>query len=111
MNINNLREKSEALTPETGQSWKDLSKKQRLNLLSELTSEIYSNQFKFIEARDDGHVYLSLINDIPINDRSAYLLDLELYLKKNLDQGITIWVIPAADKSSLRKLRGIEVKL
>ena len=38
------------------------------------------------------------------------LLELEEKLKKELDEGITIWLEPVGDKSKLRNLRGINIK-
>jgi hypothetical protein len=41
--------------------------------------------------------------------RGAFLLDLELLLKENIDSGVFIWCEPIGDKNSLRNLRGIEI--
>ena len=39
------------------------------------------------------------------------MLDFEESLKKNIDRGITIWLEPVGDKSKLRNLRGVEIKM
>ena len=41
--------------------------------------------------------------------RGPLLLDLEEKLKKNIDDGITVWFEPVGDKSKLRNLRGITI--
>jgi hypothetical protein len=43
------------------------------------------------------------------NERGIFFLELEEWLKKMLDNGITIWHKPIGDKNSLRNLRGIKV--
>ena len=43
------------------------------------------------------------------SERGTLLLNLEAILKKEIDDGISIWHIPLGDKNSLRNLRGIEV--
>ena len=36
--------------------------------------------------------------------------DLEAFLKESIDPGLVVWLEPLGDRSSLRNLRGIEVK-
>ena len=43
--------------------------------------------------------------------RGIILLDLEEQLKKNIDQGLTVWLEPIGDKSKLRNLRGVKFQL
>jgi hypothetical protein len=43
--------------------------------------------------------------------RGSLLLDFEECIKKNIDQGLTVWGEALGDKNSLRNLRGIEVKI
>jgi hypothetical protein len=57
----------------------------------------------------DGQVYFSFKNPLSSSDRGILLLDLELFLKENIDSGIVIWCEPIGDKNSLRNLRGIEI--
>ena len=62
------------------------------------------------DAFDNGHVVLRIEETIPANIRGLFLLELEGRIKKELDEGITIWLEPVGDKSKLRQLRGVEVK-
>jgi hypothetical protein len=63
-----------------------------------------------VSARNDCFVTFEFKTSIPANIRGAYLLRLESHLKQNVDPSITLWIAPVGDKSSLRNLRGIEVK-
>ena len=62
------------------------------------------------EANVDGHVVVQLLLPMGPDKRGTILLDLEHELKESVDQGLTVWLEPLGDKSSLRNLRGIEVK-
>ena len=55
-------------------------------------------------------VYLELEQPLSAAERGTVLLDAEDYLRKNIHDGIRIWLQPMGDKNSLRKLRGIEMK-
>jgi hypothetical protein len=83
--------------------------------MSEICSFIEHNRprFSFIEvvyAKADGQLVLRLNESLGASKRGTLLLDFEEELKKCVDQGLTVWLEPIGDKSSLRKLRGIEVK-
>ena len=51
-----------------------------------------------------------MIQNISVSKRGLFLLELEEELKRNIDQGLTIWCEPIGDKNSLRNLRGIQMK-
>jgi len=70
----------------------------------------WSDSLGLVSARNDCFVTFEFKTSIPANIRGAYLLRLESHLKKNVDPSITLWIAPVGDKSSLRNLRGIEVK-
>lgn len=48
---------------------------------------------------------------VPADKRGTLLLDLEASLKESIDPGLVVWLEPLGDRSSLRNLRGIEVKV
>ena len=62
------------------------------------------------EARQDGQVVVSLTSHVPADKRGTLLLDFEGFLKEKVDPGLVVWLEPLGDRSSLRNLRGIEVK-
>jgi hypothetical protein len=100
-------------THEVKKIWVDMSKKERIDLINNKLSKSNFNYLKFIkvlDAKNDGQVILSLLNQMSASERGTFLLDLESLLKNQIDNGINIWLEPIGDKNSLRNLRGIEVK-
>ncbi len=70
----------------------------------------WSNKFSVVSARDNGFVIFEFKDTIPVQIRGMYFLNIEHHLNIEIDKSITIWIAPVGDKSSLRNLRGIEVK-
>ena len=97
-------------TPQTSAEWANIGNQSRLNRVNESLEG--SKFFEFVaptRTLDDGQIYFSLKKPIPSSMRGIFLLDLELFLKENVDPGIVIWCEPIGDKNSLRNLRGIEI--
>ena len=61
-------------------------------------------------ARENGFVTIELLSNLNAADRGTFLLELEKLWKNKVDEAVTVWLEPQKDKSSLRSLRGIEVK-
>jgi len=97
-------------TPSTGISWINMTKDKRI-LLLESSIQLFSTEvdISVIDANENGQVSIIINSSIEINDRGAFLLNLEENLKNTIDVGINIWHEAIGDKSSLRNLRGIEV--
>ena len=97
-------------TPETSEYWKNLSNDERIaSVKNELKKDEKLNDFEVYKISDDGQIVLKVNSAIPSNKRGNILLDLEEQLKKNIDNGLTIWFEPVGDKSKLRNLRGIKI--
>ena len=112
--MNNLIDKKTAFadTPTPQNAWKELNEIERIEIVKKILSKNNNySDFKIINALDDGQIILKIENSIPANLRGSLLLDCEESLKKNLDRGITIWLEPVGDKSKLRNLRGVEIKM
>ena len=92
----------------TGNNWKNMAELDRITLIQGMVDNLNNNVI-IQSAKEDGQVLLVINNEISASARGGVLLDMEKYLKKELDKGITIWHQTIQDKSSLRKLRGIEV--
>ena len=91
-------------------TWIKSSEEERINLInSSLKNFSELNKIKICSARSAGQVEVELNETLDSGKRGSLLLDLEAILKKELDNGITIWHIPIGDKNSLRNLRGIEI--
>jgi len=92
-------------------SWSGFSKEHRLVLLKEALS--LDDRFSGISisrALADGSVYVNLEITLAPNKRGTVLLDFEEMLKERVDIGLTVWCEPLGDKSTLRNLRGIEIR-
>ena len=101
---------SNIASPLTGANWVNMTRDKRVSVLK-ASIELYSSDFDIgvIDAQENGQVSIIIKSPIEINDRGAFLLNLEEYLKSNIDIGINLWHEAIGDKSSLRNLRGIEV--
>lgn len=99
-----------AQTPQPSQHWALLSGEERLALVNQ---ELVSLRWKSVEvlhARSNGYITIALLEPLAPRQRGHLLLDLEDLLKREIDPALTVWLEPQADKSVLRKLRGVEVK-
>jgi hypothetical protein len=108
----NLAELSSAATPRTGDVWRNLSDSVRRERVRSAiaTDKRFSDYLEAVEARDDGEVILRFVQPASAGIRGPLLLDFEEKIKSNLDQGLNVWLEPLGDRSSLRRLRGIQVK-
>jgi len=100
-------------TPNPSDNWVSFSEEEKLNKIRAVLSEFdreWIDKYDVSSARDNGFVVLEFKKSIPVDVRSKYLLDLESLLCNRIESCITIWIAPVGDKSSLRNLRGIEVK-
>lgn len=101
-------------TPTPDASWRRLSDRERLLRVEQevaACTPTLPGLVSIIEARSDGQVIVSLRVPVPADKRGTLLLDLEAGLKESIDPGLVVWLEPLGDRSSLRNLRGIEVKV
>ena len=100
-------------TPVPSYAWSQLSDDERLVLVNDkLRADMahLNGILAVSEAKPDGQVIVKLIEPVPADKRGTLLLDFEAFLKESIDSGIVVWLEPFGDRSSLRNLRGIEVK-
>ena len=99
-------------TPKVSPDWKNLSIPERKKKISDFLEKSYGRNANITvhAVPENGQVVLVMQEGLPANQRGSYLLTLEKLLKENVDQGLTVWLEPVGDKSSLRKLRGVEIK-
>jgi hypothetical protein len=100
-------------TPTPGQAWGKLSDDERLVLINDAVSAKMVSLCEIlvaVEAKLDGQVIVKLLKPLSADKRGPLLLDFEGFLKKSIDPGLVVWLEPFGDRSSLRNLRGIEVK-
>lgn len=98
-------------TPLVSIDWKKKTDTQRIDIISLLLKQNNNFQiFQIIKTFDDGKIILKINKNLSANDRGDLLMDLEEFLKKNVDNAVTVWCEPIEDKNKLRLLRGIKVK-
>lgn len=100
-------------TPTPGHAWRQQSDDERLELVNNTLNTQMESVNKILvveEAKLDGQVILKLLEPVPADKRGTLLLDIEAILKESIDPGLVVWLEPLGDRSSLRNLRGIEVK-
>lgn len=97
-------------TPTVKNTWTQLNDDQRIKLIyDEIRNDEKLNEFEVYKTTKDGQIVFKVNKTIPANMRGMLLLDLEEKLKKNIDEGLTVWFEPVGDKSKLRNLRGIKI--
>lgn len=101
------------LTPTPGNDWIQFSDTERLACIKEALiglTAITDDAINVVETKSDGQVIMRLLKPLPPTERGTFLLDVEDHLKETVDAALVVWLEPLGDKSSLRNLRGIEVK-
>lgn len=100
-------------TPVPGAEWRQLSDAERHARVTQALQNgaaILKDVVVIVSAKADGQVTVNFAQPQSASKRGQLLLDLEEFLKKEVDQGLTVWLEPLGDRNSLRNLRGIEVK-
>lgn len=104
---------AKADTPSPSLAWQRLSDAERharvTDALQNGTAALNSTVM-IAAAKADGQITVNLTEPLSAGKRGQLLLDLEEYLKKAIDPGLTVWLEALGDRNSLRNLRGIEVK-
>lgn len=100
-------------SPRPSVNWFSLSESERIEKLNQVIEQYnpgFNVQLLIVATKMDGQVIVRILNSLTASERGTLLLDLEELIKSHLDQGLTVWGETLGDKSSLRNLRGIEVK-
>ena len=105
---------SNVSSPDPTDGWLDLTIDERIDLTNKSIQDFLSNvdidiDIDIVEVSKGGQISVIINNTLSAYERGPLLLDIEEFLKLNIDNGITLWHAPIGDKSSLRGLRGIEV--
>jgi hypothetical protein len=117
MNKTPIKEKYEnyvreayAECPTPSEKWKNANESSRKKMVQSVMELEENSIMKVMHCNDKGYVYIELLQPLEASKRGIMLLEFEFKLKEKLDQALTIWHSPQGDKSSLRRLRGVEVK-
>jgi len=96
--------------PSPSSDWLKFSERERIDIIQSVIKDFSGNEKLVIRnALSNGQVSVEINEAMDASLRGTLLLNLEAILKKEIDNGISIWHIPLGDKNSLRNLRGIEV--
>jgi len=101
-------------TPVPGAEWRKRSAAERHARVTQALQNgaaILKDIVVIVSAKADGQIIVNLVQPLSPAKRGQLLLDLEELLKKEVDDGLTVWLEPLGDRNSLRNLRGIEVKV
>ena len=102
---------AEVNSPETSLEWRQLESDARIKCVADFISNRTEFQkIRVTRALPDGQVFVELVEPLPPAVRGSLLLDFESELKTSVDQGLVVWCEPLGDKSTLRNLRGIEIR-
>lgn len=94
-----------------GLAWTGMSNENRIGLVSEsIRKQDRFGGFEIIRTHENGNIIVNFPPDLGANKRGTLLLDLEEYLKNEIDGGVMVWCDPLGDKSTLRNLRGIQIR-
>ena len=96
--------------PVPGEKWKSSTESTRIKMVQSTMDSKDNSLMNVVYCHDNGYVYMDLLQPIDASQRGIMLLEFEFKLKEKIDQALTIWHTPQGDKSSLRRLRGVEVK-
>ena len=64
-----------------------------------------STEIKIIRIENKIDIFLDLLNINDIDTKNKLCLVLEIYLKKNLDESLNIYLETVVDKNKLRRLK------
>ena len=105
---------SDVSSPVPTDDWQSLTIGERIDLINKSIQDFSLSididiDVVVVEANKGGQISVIINDTLSADERGPLLLGIEEFLKLNVDNGITVWHAPIGDKSSLRKLRGIEV--
>jgi hypothetical protein len=102
---------AEVNSPETSSEWRQIEPDQRFKRVVDFhNSRAEFQKIRVARVLLDGQVFVELVEPLPPAARGSLLLDFESELKIGVDQGLVVWCEPLGDKSTLRNLRGIEIR-
>ena len=103
---------SDVSSPVPTDDWQSLTIGERIDFINKSIQDFSLSidiDIDVVEANKGGQISVIINDKLSAAERGPLLLGIEEFLKLNVDNGITVWHAPIGDKSSLRKLRGIEV--
>jgi hypothetical protein len=102
---------AEVNSPAPSLEWRESETSHRVKLVTEFVNSRKEFQLlRVTRALPDGQIFVELAESLSPALRGSLLLDFESELKNYVDHGLVVWCEPLGDKSTLRNLRGIEIR-
>tara|TARA_B100001093_G_C26394707_1_gene828606 strand:- start:360 stop:671 length:312 start_codon:yes stop_codon:yes gene_type:complete len=92
-------------------NWKLMTDNQKRESINRCLKEKKVINLSLESFSDDGQIVFKIIENIAVNKRGLFLIEFESFLKNEIDKSLTIWCSAQGDKSKLRNLRGVEIKI
>ena len=92
-------------------NWKLMTDNQKTESINRCLKEKKVINLSLESFSDDGQIVFKIIENIAVNKRGLFLIEFESFLKNEIDKSLTIWCSAQGDKSKLRNLRGVEIKI
>ena len=106
-----FRDFAEVECPSPGLAWIVSGDEKRMGLVLEcIQKHAKFGGLEVLRTSVNGNVIVGLPSILGANQRGTVLLDLEEYLKNEIDHGIVVWCDSLGDRSTLRNLRGIQIR-
>ena len=98
----------ESLKP-SGQ-WIYLNEKKKLTLIEKHINDFIKKNYNGIEfsiLRIERHseVFICILSETPVDIKAEFCLDVEIYLKKNLEESLAVYLETMTDANKLRRLK------
>ncbi len=99
-------------SPKPSAYWLGLNEQDRIKKIQDVIVQnvLFEKELCVISAKNNGEIVVRILNSLSASTRGTLLLNFEEVVKKEIDEGLTVWGEALGDKNSLRNLRGIEVR-
>lgn len=91
--------------------WLKMNNDERNKAINDCLKDKEIKDLVLEDFNDNGHIVFKIVNNIPVDKRGLFLIEFENYLKNKIDKSLTLWCTAQGDKSKLRNLRGLEIKI
>ncbi len=90
--------------------WIYLNEKKKLTLVEKHINDFIKKNYNGIEfsiLRIERHseVFICILSETPVDIKAEFCLDVEIYLKKNLEESLTVYLETMTDANKLRRLK------
>ena len=62
-------------------------------------------EFSILRIERHSEVFICILSETPVDIKAEFCLDVEIYLKKNLEESLTVYLETMTDANKLRRLK------